>query len=215
MIVFGLTGGLASGKSTVRADFEEMGVPGCDADQAARQVVAPGTPGLAKIIAAFGHDICTPDGELDRARMRQRIFVDPDARQTLEAITHPLIRQHLSDWVDRHRKSTTQAVVVEIPLLTETGRPDFIDQVIVCDLPPATQKARALARAEAQHASITEAQVDAIMAAQASRSQRLAQADWVVDTTQSHQEVRHQLRTILAQNGIHLPKSAKPALTDG
>jgi dephospho-CoA kinase len=205
MNVYGLTGGLGSGKSTVRALFEQLGVPGCDADQAARDVVAPNSPGLVKIRSAFGPEVFTPDGTLDRARMRQRILDDPNAKHTLESITHPLIRQWLADCVAQLKTRHPKAIVVEIPLLVETGKPDFIDQVIVCDLPETLQKQRALARAGAQGKQMSETQIDAIMAAQASREQRLEWADWVVDTSQTRPQIRQQVQSILTQASVPDP----------
>lgn len=200
MKVYGLTGGLGSGKSTVRALFEQLGVPGCDADQAARDVVAPNSPGLVKIRSAFGPQVCAPDGTLDRARMRQRILDDPNAKRTLESITHPLIRQRLADCVAQLKTQHPKAIVVEIPLLVETGKPDFIDQVIVCDLPESLQKQRALERSESQGNTMSPAQIDAILKNQASRAERLAQADWVIDTSQSEENVFQQIKALLAAN---------------
>ncbi|WP_019894570.1 dephospho-CoA kinase [Hydrogenovibrio halophilus] len=208
MKVYGLTGGLGSGKSTVRALFEQLDVPGCDADQAARDVVAPNSPGLVKIRSAFGPQVCAPDGTLDRARMRQRILDDPNAKRTLESITHPLIRQRLADCVAQLKTQHPKAIVVEIPLLVETGKPDFIDQVIVCDLPESLQKQRALARARTQKEAqknagkntMTPIQVDAILKSQASRADRLAQADWVIDTSQPKKAVLEQIKELLAAN---------------
>jgi len=193
MKVFGLTGGLGSGKSTVRALFEQLAVPGCDADQAAREVVAPHSPGLAQIQAAFGPQVCTPEGALDRARMRQLILNDPNAKRTLESITHPLIRQRLIECVAQLKARQPKAIVVEIPLLVETGKPEFIDQVIVCDLPESLQKQRALARQ-----NMTPNQVNAILKNQANRSERLAQADWVIDTSQPKATLCQQIKALLS-----------------
>ena len=185
-LVIGLTGGIASGKSTVGDLFRSLGVSVIDADEAAREVVAPGTPCLTAIRAAFGEAILDADGRLDRARLRERVFADPQARRRLEQIVHPAVRK----WMDQAEARAPGPYVIRmVPLLVETGQHASVDRVLVVDCDPAIQRARAMSRDNASAASI-----DAIIAAQASRAQRLAVADDVIvnnaDRAQLRQEVQ-------------------------
>jgi dephospho-CoA kinase len=173
--VIGLTGGVAAGKSEVSRRFEALGVTVADADVAARAVVAPGSDGLARILAHFGSDILLADGQLDRAALRERIFASAQERQALEAITHPAIRQLL-------RQTCEQApgpyAVAAIPLLAEAGgrqQYPWLDRILVVDAPVAVQHARLM-----QRDGIDAALADRMIAAQASREARLALADDVV-----------------------------------
>lgn len=171
--VVGVTGGIGSGKSTVcRVFTDRHGIVVIDADQVAREVVEPGTPALAAIVAAFGAEVVGTDGRLDRARLRGIVFADPARRAELEAITHPAIRAGMR----AHVEAVTGAYcMLGIPLLAEGGRNDLIDRVLVVDCPEALQVARVRAR---DH--LTEAEVAAIMRTQASREARLRIADDVV-----------------------------------
>jgi dephospho-CoA kinase len=173
--VIGLTGGVAAGKSEVSRRFEALGVTVADADVAARAVVAPGSDGLARIEAHFGSDILLADGQLDRAALRERIFASAQARQALEAITHPAIRQLL-------RQTCEQAegpyAIAAIPLLTEAGgrqQYPWLNRILVVDVPVAVQHARLM-----QRDGIDARLADRMIAAQASREERLALADDVV-----------------------------------
>ncbi|WP_421567524.1 dephospho-CoA kinase [Stenotrophomonas sp. PD6] len=173
--VIGLTGGVAAGKSEVSRRFEALGITVADADLAARAVVAPGSEGLARIVAHFGSEILLADGQLDRAQLRERIFASAQERQALEAITHPAIRQLL-------RQTCEQApgpyAVAAIPLLAEAGgrqQYPWLDRILVVDVPVAVQHARLM-----QRDGIDAALADRMIAAQASREQRLALADDVV-----------------------------------
>lgn len=171
--VVGVTGGIGSGKSTVCNVFTARhGIPVIDADQVAREVVEPGTPGLAAIVAAFGAEVLGADGRLDRARLRAIVFADPARRTALEAITHPAIRQRMREQV---AAVTTPYCLLGIPLLAEGGRHDLVDRVLVVDCPEALQVARVQARD-----NLTEAEVAAIMRTQATREARLRIADDVV-----------------------------------
>jgi dephospho-CoA kinase len=169
-----LTGGIASGKSAVEQRFRAMGVSVCDADYAARVVVEPGSEGLAAIVAAFGDDVLDPQGRLDRPAMRQRVFADPTARRTLEAIVHPRVRQ----WMLEHAQSTEGPyVMLSIPLLAENiGHYRWVDRIVVVDVPEAVQMGRLILRD-----GIDEGLAARILASQASRSARLALADDVID----------------------------------
>lgn len=172
--VIALTGGIAAGKSTVEQRFAARGVHVYDADQAAREVIEPGTDGLAQIVEAFGHEVIGPDGRLDRPTMRQRIFADREARHTLEAIVHPRVRLWLQQ---RALADTGPYCLLAIPLLAEhIGHYRWVDRVLVVDVDEATQIRRLIARD-----GIDEALARRILASQASREQRLAVADDVID----------------------------------
>jgi len=173
--IIGLTGGIAAGKSELSRRFEALGITVADADLAARDVVAPGSEGLARITAHFGAGILLADGQLDRAALRERIFASPQERQALEAITHPAIRQQLRTTCEQ---ATGPYAMAAIPLLTEAGgcqQYPWLDRVLVVDVPVAVQHARLL-----QRDGITAELADRMIAAQASREQRLALADDVV-----------------------------------
>lgn len=171
-----LTGGIATGKSLVTERFQALGVPVADSDLVAREVVEPGSDGLAQVIAAFGTEILGPDGQLDRGALRQRIFADDRARRELEAILHPLIRARMDDrmreWADRGHAYALRVV----PLLVETGAHKSCDRVLVVDAPQALQIARLRQRDDS-----SEEQARAILSRQASRWERLAVATEVVD----------------------------------
>jgi dephospho-CoA kinase len=181
----GLTGGIASGKSTAAERFQELGVPVIDADAVAREVVAPGTPGLEAVVARFGRDILNARGELNRALLRERIFADETQRRALEALLHPLIRSEMARQV---REARGPYVVLAIPLLVEGGRRDDLDRILVIDTDEASQRARLMGRDKT-----TDAQATAILAAQASRAQRLAMADDVIANTGSIEALRREV----------------------
>ena len=178
----GLTGGIASGKSTVAQRFIELGVPVIDADQASRAVVAPGTPGLAKVIERFGIGAVAENGELNRRALRDLIFSDPGSRQALERILHPLIRTHME-------QSTEAAlgpyVVMAIPLLVEGDSRNRVDRILVVDVDDAVQLQRLMARDGS-----TLEQARAILGSQASRSARIAVADDVLLNTGTVTDLR-------------------------
>ncbi|QNP41339.1 dephospho-CoA kinase [Lysobacter solisilvae (ex Woo and Kim 2022)] len=173
--IIGVTGGVASGKSEVTRRFETRGIVVADADLAARAVVAPGTPGLAEVVAAFGPAVLTADGSLDRAAMRQRIFGDEPARRRLESIVHPLVRAQL------RRECEAAAgpyAIAAIPLLAEGGGRDaypWLQRILVIDAAVEVQRMRLM-----QRDGIDAALAERMIAAQASRSQRLACADDVI-----------------------------------
>jgi dephospho-CoA kinase len=179
----GLTGGIGSGKSEVSRRLAEHGAVLIDADVAAREVVVPGSPGLARIAAAFGDGVLRPDGSLDRERLGEIVFGDPALRAKLNDIIHPLVRE----WMQAAEQAAVAAaappgpvVVHDVPLLAESrGRAGF-DLVIVVDVPPEVQAER-LVRLRGMPAG----QARARMAAQASREQRLALADIVIDNSGS------------------------------
>jgi dephospho-CoA kinase len=147
-LLIALTGGIASGKTAVAELFAKLRVPVLDTDQIARDVVAHGAPALGQLVAEFGADILDADGSLDRARMRERVFRDPQQRRKLEAITHPAIRQELAR---RSAAAGGDYQVHAIPLLVETGRAEAYDRVLVVDCPEEVQIARLMARDGAAH----------------------------------------------------------------
>lgn len=181
MLLVGLTGGIASGKSAVADLLAAHGAVIVDADVLAREVVAPGTPGLAEVVERFGPSVLAPSdddrpAELDRAALGAIVFADPDARRDLEAIVHPRVRARAAEMT---AAAPDDAVVVQvIPLLVETGQSAAFDVVVVVDVDPAVQLARLMARN-----GLTEAEAQARIDAQATREQRLAVADEVLDNS--------------------------------
>ena len=168
----GLTGGIASGKSAVGNAFRRLGVEVVDADAISREVVAPGEPALAALTAAFGAGILRPDGSLDRPALRQRVFADPAALATLNGITHPAIRARL---MARATAARGPYAVLEVPLLVEGGLDRQVDRVLVVDCSEDLQRERLRARDGSGPT-----QVEASLAAQASRAARLAAAGDVI-----------------------------------
>lgn len=188
MLVVGLTGGIGSGKSEAAALFAARGVPVIDTDAIAHALVAPGQLALQAIAKAFGTEVLQADGTLNRAWMRQRIFGDPAARQTLEHILHPLIREEVQQSLARHAGAAYQIVMV--PLLFETGAyAQMIDRSLLIDCDETLQVSRAMARS-----GLSESEVRAIMAAQWSREQRLAAADDVIRNDGNLQELAEQVQ---------------------
>jgi dephospho-CoA kinase len=173
----GLTGGIASGKTEVANAFARRGVPVIDTDRIARDVVEPGTPALAAVVAAFGTGMLTADGRLDRRRLRERVFADAACRRRLEAILHPEIRRAMET---EAAAVTAPYAVIAIPLLVETGQQADVDRVLVVDCPPELQRARLMSR---DHETAERAA--AMLAAQGPRSARLAIADDRIDNTGS------------------------------
>jgi len=171
--VVGLTGGIGSGKSTVADAFVRLGVVLVDTDAIAHELTAPGGAAMPALTAAFGTPIADPAGALDRAAMRRLVFADPAARQRLEGILHPLIRQ-LSD--ERCRAASSPYAMLAVPLLVESGSyRERCQRILVVDCPESLQIERVMARN-----GMSEAEVRAILAAQASRQARLAIADDVL-----------------------------------
>lgn len=168
----GLTGGIASGKSTVADELARRGAVIIDADELAREVVEPGTPGLAAIVRRFGEGV-QRDGRLDRAALAAIVFADPQARRDLEQIIHPEVRRRAAE---REAALPDTAVIVHvIPLLVETGQQSDFDLCVVVDVDPQTQLARLMARGP-----MSREEAESRIAAQATREQRLAAADIVI-----------------------------------
>lgn len=175
-LVIALTGGVAAGKTAVARRFEALGVHVHDADVAAREVIEPGTPGLAEVVTAFGTTTLDDSGRLDRAAMRQRVFADPAARRTLEAIIHPRVRQRLHE---RALAERGPYCLLAIPLLAENiEHYRWVDRVLLVDVPESVQIARLIARD-----GIDETLARRMLAHQASRAERLALADDVIENS--------------------------------
>jgi dephospho-CoA kinase len=170
-----LTGGIASGKSEVARRFAALGVAIVDADVVAHELVQPGAPALDEIASTFGPQMLDATGSLERAEMRALIFGDAEARRRLEAILHPRVR---AEMLARTDAAHGPYVMLVIPLLVETGDYEWVDRVLVVDLPRARQLARAIAR-DGMAPSLAEAMIDA----QATREQRLARANDVIDNS--------------------------------
>ena len=189
----GLTGGIASGKSALEKAFAAHGIVVADADQLAREVVAAGEPALAAVVERFGRDVLQADGQLDRAALRVRVFGDPDQRRTLEAILHPAIRARLEAIC---RAAPGPYAIAMVPLLTEGGGRaayPWLHRILVVDTPAAVQKARLM-----QRDGIDATLADQMMAAQASRAERLALADDIVVNDGDIHHLQH------AADALHL-----------
>jgi len=188
MLIIGLTGGIGCGKSAVTDLFTRLGVPVIDADETARQVVEPGKPALQQISDRFGDKMIQADGRLNRRRLRQTIFSDPQARQDLEGILHPLIRQRMRQHLETLQ---TPYAILSIPLLLETGQADTVDRVLVVDCPETLQIERVCRRDD-----IDPAQAQEILAAQVSRQRRLQAADDVIDNSGTLQQLIPQVEAL-------------------
>jgi dephospho-CoA kinase len=185
-----LTGGIASGKSTVANLFAAHGVPLIDTDLIARDVVEPGQPALAAVAQAFGSDVLDSDGRLDRRRLREIIFSDAAARARLEAILHPAIRAAMEHQSVAVAQAGPYQILV-IPLLAEGGRRDHVDRVLVVDTPEAVQVERLMTRD-----AVTREQAEASLRAQVPRATRLGIADDVVRNTGQIEDLRKQVAAL-------------------
>jgi dephospho-CoA kinase len=172
-LIVGLTGGIGSGKTAVSDRFEQRGITIIDADVASRVVVEPGRPALAQITEHFGENILQPDGSLDRAALRAEIFSKPEQKHWLESLLHPLIGEEIFSQLCA---ATSPYVLFVSPLLIEAKQTAMCDQIIVVDVPEAVQIERTMARDNND-----KEQVEAIMASQTSREQRLAYADEIIE----------------------------------
>ncbi len=188
----GLTGGIASGKSTVSSILRELGAIVIDADQLAKDVVAKGTPGLAAVVEEFGPEMLTPEGELDRPRMGELVFADESARRRLEAIVHPLVFER---YAELEGTAPPDAIVVhDIPLLVESGRAEEFDAVIVVDAHEDHQLERMV-----RDRGWTEEHARSRIAAQATREQRRAVATYLIENTGTREDLRHKVTEVFAE----------------
>lgn len=209
MLKVGLTGGIGAGKSEVSRLLVQCGAVLIDADRIAREVVAPGTPGLAAVVEAFGEDVLAGDGSLDRPKLGSIVFADPDRLAVLNSIVHPLVGARSRELEEA---AADDAVVVhDVPLLTENGLAPLYDLVVVVDASPRTQLDR-LVRLR----GMTEEDARARMAAQATREKRLEIADIVIDNDVPLETLQRRVKDVweelarLAQPVQESPQSAPP-----
>ena len=191
MLLIGLTGGIASGKTLVSNCFAELGVPVLDADVLAREVVQPGSKGLNALINYFTTAILTADGELDRAALRKIVFANPSDRAFLDKTLHPLIRELADQRIGEARQQRCSYLIYAVPLLVETGQQDRFDRIIVVDVPESLQLERL---AQRDGGSVDDAK--SILAAQVKREERLEVADDVIDNTGTTDETRKLVSTL-------------------
>jgi dephospho-CoA kinase len=199
----GLTGGIASGKTTVAERFAELGATVIDADEAARAVVAPGQPGLAAVVARFGAGVLAANGDLNRRALRELVFSDPALRRELEGLLHPLIRTAMEQ---RAAAAGGPYLVMAIPLLVEGGERAKVDRILVVDIDADTQLERVMRRD-----SCSAEQARSIIAAQASRATRLQAADDVIVNSGTILELRSAVDE-LHQRYLGLSESSSAAI---
>lgn len=204
MLLIGLTGGIASGKTLVSDYFSELGAPIVDADLLSREVVIPGSKGLRALTRHFTTSILTSTGELDRAELRRIVFSNPSDRKFLDKTLHPLIRELSNARIEEARDGNHQYLIYAVPLLFETDQQERFDRIVVVDVPRSTQLKRLLQRDDSN-----ESQANAILDAQATREDRLSIANDVIDNSESiehtHQQVLalHQKILSLAEPPKH------------
>ena len=190
MIIIGLTGSIGMGKSTVAKMFAEEGAPSFDSDAAVHDLYARGGAAVAPVEAAFPG--VAKGGAIDRDLLSARVVGDPAAIRRLEAIVHPLVRQAQAAFLEAHRKVGTECVVLDIPLLFESGGAQFVDKIVVVSAPADVQRQRVLARP-----GMSEEKFKAILARQTPDADKRARADFVIDTGGSLETTRAQIRAVL------------------
>jgi len=192
-LIIGLTGGIACGKSTVAAMLAELGAFVVDADRIAREVVMPGEPALAEVAAVFGQAVIRDDGSLDRKKLGEIVFADPEKRKRLEAILHPAIRERMWATIRRVKADEPGRIVVaDIPLLYETGQEHLYDGVIVVYVPRVVQIERLLQR----NPELSEAQARERIQAQMDIERKKELADWVIDNSGDPEATRRQVEAL-------------------
>ncbi len=206
-VIVGLTGGIASGKSTVAAMLDELGTPVIDADQIAREVVEPGEPALDEIREAFGEAVIGEGGALDRPALGEVVFSDPAARKRLEAITHPRIGQRMMERADELREAGHRWVVYDAALIVENGMHRWLDSLIVVAADPEVQLERIVERDD-----ISAEQAQSRIDSQMPLAEKIAVADYVVDNNGTLEETRRQVEDIHAQidEAVRTRGTAKP-----
>lgn len=186
-----LTGGIATGKSHVRARFEALGVPTIDSDVLAREIVAPGTPGLAAVVERFGRGVLDPSGALDRRKLAAIVFAVPEERKALEAIIHPEVRRAIEAWYERLDGKQHPFAIADIPLLYETGRERDFAKVIVTVCDPETQVTRVMQRDD-----VTEEEARRRLAAQLPIEEKARRADYVIRTDGTFEDTNRQVNEV-------------------
>jgi dephospho-CoA kinase len=187
----GLTGGIGSGKSTVSRQLSSYGAVVVDADVVAREVVAPGTPGLAQVVAEFGTAVLRADGSLDREALGAVVFADAGRLAAQNAIVHPLVGERMQELEDEAAASGAPALVLDVPLLAENGLAPLYDEVVVVDCPVEVAVQRLVSQR-----GMTEADARARIAAQATREERLAVATHVLDNSGTPEQLAEQVRAL-------------------
>ena len=202
MITIGLTGGIASGKSTVSAELRQLGVPVFDADAEAHLAVAKGSEGLAQVAAAFGSEYLTEAGELNRTKMAERIFHDKEALHIMEGIIHKIVWQQAEAFMTANRQKNTKVVVLDVPLLIECGWHKQVDSVWLVAVTRRQQVERAMLRS-----GMTESEVEARIEAQMSLAEKKKYADVVLDNSGTQENtmlaVHRELAKLLGENSEH------------
>lgn len=186
-----LTGGIATGKSHVRAAFEELGVPTVDSDVLARDALAPGTAGLAAVVDRFGREVLHPDGSLDRRTLAGVVFADPAARRALEAIVHPDVRRVTDDWFAALDARRHPYAIADIPLLYEVGRDRDFDVVVIAVCDPDTQAQRVMKRD-----GVSETDARQRIAAQLPISEKTRRADYLIRTDGTLADTDRQIQAV-------------------
>ena len=206
MIILGLTGSIGMGKSTTSAMFEALGVPVYDSDAAVHELYAPGGAAVGPVEAAFPGVVVA--GAIDRARLSQRVVGNPEALKTLEAIVHPLVGADRVGFFEKAAAAGQDIVVLDVPLLYETGGDKRVDKVVVVSAPAEIQRQRVLARP-----GMDEAKFAAILARQLPDAEKRARADFVIDTGQGLDHAQAQVRDLLTRlRGVAgLEAAGKPA----
>ena len=193
MKIVGLTGGIGSGKSTVAKMFEARGAAIIDADQLARDAVAPGTPGLAAIVERFGAEYLNKDGTLDRRKLGRHVFEDPDALQALNGIVHPEVGRRFAEQTQAASDSGAPLIVYDVPLLFENGLDRQFRPVIVVSVQPAVQRMRV-----ADRDPLSAEEIEARIAAQMPLADKAARADHVIDNNGEREDTERQVDAVFA-----------------
>ena len=197
MLKIGLTGGIGCGKTTVAKLFEQLKIPVIDADEIARQLVAIGQPALMRIQEVFGSDVFKPDGSLNREQLRELIFSDPEKKQRLESILHPLVYQSMQAMLEQ---LISPYCIICIPLLFETNMTRFVDRILVVDCPVETQIERVRKRD-----NMTMERIQSIIDSQVSRTFRKAQANDLIDNSETDDRLAEEVKTL---HNLYLSLSA-------
>ena len=195
MKIYGLTGGIGSGKSTASKLLAEKGAVVLDADRIAREVVAPGSPALKEIEEAFGPETILPSGELNREKVGEIVFADPEKRRRLEGMTHPRIMQRFAEKIAEAGESGAEVVILDVPLLYETGNlVGAVEKIIVVYAPREVQKARVKARD-----GLPDEQIEGRLDAQMDMEEKRARADFLLDNSGAPDALRRQVDELWSQ----------------